>query len=261
MEVIYQLMDNLGLFLLVFARVVGMFVTAPVFNFNNIPINVKIGLSLIFTFIIFPILKIPENIIIDQIFLLVIASTKELITGMMIGFLCYLFLSCVYLAGHIIDMGIGFSMASVINPQDDSETPIMANLLYFMAILVFLAINGHHVLIRALVQSFDFIPLNALGINMFMIDKLIGILQITFIISFKVGAPVLAAIFITNVLLGILARTMPQMNVFVVGMPLKILIGLIVIIAISPIYVGFFEYIFDSMFENLKDFMSLVTKG
>ncbi len=255
------LLDYLGVFLLIFARVLGVFVTAPIFSYNNIPLYGKMGFSLFLAVTLLPLVNIPETLELGHFYIMLFASTKELITGMMIGFVCYLFLSCVYLAGHIIDMEIGFSIASVINPQDDTEIPVMANILYFMAILVLLLTNGHHTLIRGLVQSFEAIPLNGLHINIFMIDKIIGILITTFILSFKIAAPILAAIFITNVLLGILARTMPQMNVFVVGMPLKIFVGLIVIVMVIPLYPGFFEYIFDSMFENLKDFLSLVNRG
>lgn len=261
MEVVNYLLDYIGIFLLVFARVLGIFVTAPFFNYNSIPLYVKMGLSLFLAAILLPTVNIPEAIDLSHFYMLLYICAKELITGMIIGFICYLFLSCVYLAGHIIDMEIGFSIASVINPQDDTEIPVMANMLYFVAMLVLLLTNGHHILIRGLVQSFEMIPLNGLNVNIFMIEKLIGILITTFVISFKIAAPILAAIFITNVLLGILARTMPQMNVFVVGMPLKIFVGLIVMVMIIPLYVGFFEYVFDNMHENLKDFLSLVNRG
>ncbi|AOT68265.1 flagellar biosynthetic protein FliR [Geosporobacter ferrireducens] len=261
MEVMNYLLDYLGVFLLVFARILGIFVTAPIFNYNNIPLYGKMGFSLFLAVILVPMVNIPEALELSHFYIMLFISAKELMTGMMIGFICYLFLSSVYLAGHIIDMEIGFSIASVINPQDDTEIPIMANVLYFMATLMLLITNGHHTLIRGLVQSFNMIPLNGLNMNIFMIDKIISILITTFIISFKIAAPILAAIFITNVLLGILARTMPQMNVFVVGMPLKISVGLIVMVMIIPLYAGFFEYVFDSMFENLKDFLSLINRG
>ncbi len=261
MEVMNYLLDYLGVFLLVFARILGIFVTAPIFNYNNIPLYGKMGFSLFLAVILVPMVNIPETLELSHFYIMLFISAKELMTGMMIGFICYLFLSSVYLAGHIIDMEIGFSIASVINPQDDTEIPVMANVLYFMATLMLLITNGHHTLIRGLVKSFNMIPLNGLNMNIFMIDKIISILITTFIISFKIAAPILAAIFITNVLLGILARTMPQMNVFVVGMPLKISVGLIVMVMIIPLYAGFFEYVFDSMFENLKDFLSLINRG
>lgn len=257
----FLLLNNIGIFLLVFARVLGIFVSAPVFNQKNVPVYVKLGFSLIFSMIIFPVIKVPLNLELGNFYILLLMSVKELMVGIMIGFIGYLFFSLLYLAGRIADMQIGFAMVSVINPQDDTQIPLMGSFFYTMAILIFLSTNGHHVFIQSLKYSFDHIPLGGLRINIFMIDKLIEIMSVTFVISFKIAAPILISIFISNVLLGILARTMPQMNVFVVGMPLKILVGLVVIILVFPLYVGVFEHIFDLMFENIHEFINLMAKG
>ncbi|TCO79932.1 flagellar biosynthetic protein FliR [Marinisporobacter balticus] len=261
MEIAVRLLGHIDIFLLIFARILGIFVSTPVFSNKNVPSYIKIGVSLIITLILFPVINVPKNLVNDNFYSLSLNSTKELMTGIMIGFICYLFFSAIYLAGNIIDMQIGFSMASVINPEDDTQVPIMGSLFYIMAVLVFLSTNGHHTVIYALKYSFDSIPMGSLIVNAFMIDKLISILTTIFIVAFKMGAPILITIFISNILLGILARTMPQMNVFVVGMPLKILVGLMIIVLILPLYLGVFEHLFDNMFENLYDFINLVAKG
>lgn len=248
------------MFLLVFARVLGIFIIAPVFSHRNIPTYIKIGFSLVFTIIIIPVLPI-SFLPVDNFYSLFLLSGKEFITGMIMGFICYLFFSSVHVAGYLIDMQIGFAMASVINPQDDTQVPLMGNFFYMMAILVFLSINGHHTLIYGLKNSFDVIPLGSLSIHITMIDKLIGMLIYIFIISFKMSAPILVSIFISNILLGILARTMPQMNVFVVGMPLKILLGLIIIFLVLPLYIGIYEHIFDNMFNEFYNFLDIMIKG
>ncbi|QXM06135.1 flagellar biosynthetic protein FliR [Crassaminicella indica] len=261
MEIAFGLLEHIDVLLLIFSRVLGIFVSAPVLNHKNVPTYLKIGFSFITALILFPVIKVPTTLVNDHFYLLLVSSIKELLIGMMIGFICYLFYSSIYLAGTIIDMQIGFSMASVINPEDDTQVPLMGSLFYVMAVLVFLSINGHHTLIYALKYSFDSIPLGNLTINAFMVDKLIGILINTFVIAFKMGAPILVAILVSNMLLGILARTMPQMNVFVIGMPLKIIVGLMIIVLMIPLYVGVFENIFDHMFENLYEFLNLVSKG
>ncbi|WP_207642571.1 flagellar biosynthetic protein FliR [Inediibacterium massiliense] len=254
-------MDQIDIVLLVFARVIGIFVVAPVFSHNNIPPHIKIGFSLIISLVIFPFVKVPQDFIIGSFYSLLFISFKELVTGLMIGFICYLFFSSIYLVGSIIDMQIGFSMAEVMNPQDDTQVPLMGNLFYIMAILIFLSINGHHTLIYALKYSFTSVPLNSLVIHESMIEKIIEIMRSTFVIAFKMSAPILVTIFISNVVLGVLARTMPQMNVFIVGMPMKIFIGLIMILLMLPLYVGFFENIFAHMFESLYSFLNLVIRG
>ncbi len=257
-----MLLDQMGILLLIFARIVGMILTAPIFNQNNIPTYVKLGFSLIFAFVLLPIMKVPPDLQIVNFYELMLFGFKELILGMMIGFICYLFFTIVYIAGHMIDMEIGFSIASVLNPMDENEEiALSSNLIFTMAVLVFLSVNGHHKLIQALKQSFDIVPIGRLNINGMMIEKLISIFISIFVIAFKFSAPIIVAIFLTNVLLGILARTMPQMNVFVVGMPIKILLGMLVLFIVFPLYIGFFEYIFDTMFEHLWDLLHAIVKG
>ncbi len=261
MEIINQISNNSIFFLLILARIVGVFLSAPVFSHNNIPIYIKLGLCLFLAFIIFPFVKIPINFIEDNIYYFLLINIKELITGILLGFICYLFFSSIYLAGHMVDMDLGFSIANVIDPHNDTEIPLSANLFYMIAVLVFLAINGHHKLLYALKYSFDVIPLGAWHMNHLMLDQLIQILTDVFMIAFKMSAPVVVTIFLSNIFLGILARTMPQMNVFVVGMPLKMLIGFTVLFLIIPLYTGFYEYIFDTMFKNLQYFIKIITEG
>lgn len=258
-DIIYQLYNNLGVFFGIFARVIGFFVTVPIFSTNNIPTYVKIGLSLIISLIIFPVLTMP--VVSEEFLELFLLVAKELLTGIMLGFICYLFFSIVYLVGHIIDMEMGFAMANVINPEDETEIPLMANMFYMLAALIFLMINGHHFLLRGLVNSFEILPLGNLNFNYLMIDHLIYIITSVFVIAFKMAGPVLVAVFLSNILLGILARTMPQMNVFVVGIPLKILVGFIIMAIVIPLYGGVFEYIYDKMFESLNEFIITITKG
>ncbi|QEK12260.1 flagellar type III secretion system protein FliR [Crassaminicella thermophila] len=261
MEIISQLYNNVDVFILVFARIIGIFISAPFFNHKNIPIFIKIGFSLIFAIILFPVIKIQADLVNNNFYLLLLTSMKELLTGILIGFVCYLFFSLIYLTGSIVDMQIGFTMATVMNPQDNTQVPITGSMFYIMAMLVFLSINGHHTLIYALKYSFNNIALGSLSMNMLMVKKLIEILITTFNIAFKMSAPILISVFITNILLGILARTMPQMNVFVVGMPLKIGVGLMIIILVLPLYVSIFQNIFNDMIQNLYEFVNFMAKG
>ncbi len=260
-DIIYQLFSNIGGFLGIFSRVTGFLVTIPIFSTNNIPSYIKIGLSLLVSLIVFPTIEVAVPIAQTEFFQLMILIVKEILTGLILGFICYLFFSIVYLVGHIIDMELGFAMANVISPENETEIPLTANLLYMLASLIFLSINGHHSFFRGLISSFRLIPLGSLNINYLMIDKLISIVMNTFVIAFKMGGPVLVAIFLTNILLGILARTMPQMNVFVVGMPLKILVGFIIMAITIPLYGGVFEYVYDSMFEGLSEFITTIIRG
>lgn len=260
MEIIQQILNSMEVFLGIFARVTGFFMSAPILSNNNIPARMKIGFSVFLSFIIFPMVQ-PISQTNDHIITLLIYVGKESVTGILLGFVCYLFFSIVFLAGHIVDMELGFSMGSVINPADETEIPLMANFFYMMAALVFFATNGHHTFIMGLVNSFRILPLGGLNFNYLMIDNLISIIMSTFVLSFKIVGPVIVSIFLSNILLGILARTMPQMNVFDVGIPFKILVGLLIMFMILPLYAGVFEYVFDRMNDNLNDFIFLMIRG
>jgi flagellar biosynthetic protein FliR len=177
------------------------------------------------------------------------------------GFVSLLVLNSIYVAGVIVDRNIGFSIVNVLSPQDESEMPITANLYYTMAIMVFLITNSHHILIKAILHSFKTVPLGFNASNLLFLNKVIDILQTSFILGFKIASPIIITIFITNILLGILSRSIPQMNVFIVGMPLKILIGLVTMFIILPLYFGIFSNIFSMMFEYIKNFINSVPKG
>lgn len=261
LETIELLINNIDSFFGILSRITGFFIAVPIFSNNNIPQYTKIGFSFILALIVFPIINDPHQFINESLLGLFLFIFKELALGIILGFICYLFFSVVYLAGHIVDMELGFSIASVINPEDESEIPLMANLFYMIAALIFFSINGHHLFIKGIVDSFRVVPLGSLSFNLLMVETITGIVVNSFIIAIKMSGPVLVSIFLSNILLGIFARTMPQMNVFDVGIPLKILVGLIILLIILPLYDGVFEFLFNKMYKNLTDFLITIIKG
>ncbi|MBF8983080.1 flagellar type III secretion system protein FliR [Lutibacter sp. B2] len=261
MEITFKLVNNIDILILIFIRIIGMFVAAPIFRQRSIPTYTKIGLAFIIAVIIFPVIDVSTKVDNRDFFILFLNVIKESLTGIMMGYMCYIYYTAIYLAGYLIDMQIGFSMATVLNPQDEAQIPLMGNFFYIIATLVFLSINGHHTLIYALKYSFNSVPIGSVGINITIIELLINILSSTFIIAIKMAGPIIVSIFVTNVALGILARTMPQMNIFMVGMPLKVLVGLAILILTGSLYVGVYEHIFGKMFDSLYYFMNVLTKG
>lgn len=246
------------IFLLIFFRISGIFLLTPVFGTNNIPRSIKIGFCIFLTYIAFPLVTYTNEILIEDFITLFFYMTSEFLVGLIFGFISLLILNSVYIAGVIVDRNIGFSIVNVINPQDESEIPISANLYYTIAIMVFLITDAHHILIKAILHSFKTIPIGYKFVNLLFLDKVIELINASFIIGFKMAAPIMITIFITNVLLGILSRAMPQMNVFIVGMPLKIFIGLITVLVVLPLYFKIFENIYDIMFDSIKSIINSV---
>ena len=252
-----MLLNNVELFLLVFVRMTGLFVTAPIFGRKNIPVYLKIGFSFTTAILMASVIKVDHIIATDSFLIYAGYIIKEFIVGVVIGYVAYIVFTSIYVAGQIIDMQIGFGMVNVYDPISNIQVPVTANLYFILAMIIFLVTNGHHVLIKALFQSFNLVPLGTAGIGPKMLDNIIGVFQQLFSIGFRIAAPIVAAVLITDVVLGIISKTIPQMNVFILGMPLKILIGLIIIMITIPAFIYIVTMLTDNInieiFKFIKD--------
>lgn len=255
MNLFDYIFKNYITFIFVFSRLIGLILIAPIFSRKNIPNYTKI------TFVFFTTLIIINNIELDFDYFnqleFIIVLLREILIGFLIGFISYLYFVIFLLAGEIIDMQVGFSMVKLFDIQNNSRISIMGNFYYIIALLFFLSINGHHILIKCLYTSFEVIPIGTFTINEQIVINLLVSLKEVFIISFKLSSPILAVIFLTNVFLGILSRTVPQMNVFVIGMPIKILIGLLIIFIVLPIYSTALGNIFSNLYYKIISFIGV----
>lgn len=261
MDILQKFINNQQAFLLVFARIIGIIVAVPFFRDKMVFRNIKIMLAFLIAIIIYPNLQIEKIIEHNTFIIFSMSLTKEGIIGISIGMVAYLYYTVLYLSGFIIDLQMGFSMASVISPQEDGQIPLTANFFTLILVLVFLSTNAHHRVIRAMVDSFNYIPLESSLNGSVFLELMIKIFTGSFIIAFKIASPIIVSVFLANILLGILARTMPQMNVFVVGMPLKILVGLGVLVILLPTYMGVYSNIIEKMFESMYEFLTTLARG
>jgi flagellar biosynthetic protein FliR len=253
-NIIQLLLDKYEIFLIVFVRTSGIFIVSPFFSSQNIPNTVKAGLTFFISIILTLVLDVDVNSLEINAFQLIV---KELMVGITIGFICYLFLSAFYTMGQIIDMSMGFGMVNVIDPQNRIQVPLMGNFYYILAFLILLGINGHHVIIKALVDSYKFLPVGSFEFNENVALFLVELLSRIFAIGFMLSTPIIISIFLVDLILGILVRTIPQMNVFVVGLPLKILAGLIVMIITIPIFNTVVSDIINLMSDKVYEFFKM----
>lgn len=253
--------NNLELFLLVFVRMTGLFVTAPIFGRGNIPAYFKIGFAFTTALLMTNVIQVGNIIETDNFMIYALYIIKEFIVGIIIGFVAYAVFTSIYIAGQIIDMQIGFGMVNVIDPLSNIQVPVTANLYYMLAMLIFLATNGHHMLIKALYQSFDIVPLGSAIIGPQMKDNILVVFKNMFSMGVKIAAPILAAIIIADVVLGIISKTIPQMNVFVLGMPLKIFIGLVIILITIPAFIYIVTSLTDDMNIEIYKFLKSMVPG
>lgn len=222
---------------LIFLRISSALVSAPFFGNKVIPVVTKVFISMVISYIIF--LSTDHSAIKDTPtgWLLLIYSFKEIITGLIIGFAIHFVFFGVSYAGTLIGFEIGLNLAEVFNPSEEVNSNIIGELLYYSAIMIFLLINGHHYLIKALQQSF-----NIIGIGMFsfpepLYQTMVKLAGSVFIIAVKIATPIIVSFFLINIAEGIISRMIPNMQVFFVTQPLKVGLGLLMLGLISPVFI------------------------
>jgi len=250
-------------FLLIFCRITSFFVVAPVLSTRGVPPTFKIGLGFFVSLLVYLTYGASESVDTGAAYLLLIV--REVLAGLLLGFVAYLFFSVVQTAGAFIDLQMGFGMANIIDPVTGTSAPMMGNFKYMLLTLIFLSLNGHHYLLSALMRSYEWIPLdNRLFARMAdgsAADFLARAFSETFLLALQLSAPIVVAMFLTDVGLGFLAKTAPQYNVFVIGMPIKILVGFLILILLIPGFTALFGSLFADMFEALESLLNLLSRS
>jgi flagellar biosynthesis protein FliR len=246
----YAYLDAL---LLILVRVLGMMLVMPFLSNRNIPANTKIGLAFFFSVIMINVIPIDIQVSSADIVNYGIVVAKEFFAGWLIGFSAYFVFTILSLAGQFVDAEIGFSMVNVFDPMSQTQITITGNFYYFLFLLFFLITRSYYFLFRGLKTSFILIPLGQMQLSSYLYDTVIEYFQTVLLISIQIAAPIFFVMLVTNVVLGVLARTVPQLNMFVIGFPIKILLGLIVLFLTL--------YLFDNVAEIIiNQFITLMDK-
>ena len=246
--------DHAAVFLLMLTRCSGIFMIAPFFGSLNIPVTIRAAAAFAFTLVLFPVVDGLGTVAAPPSVWAFAGSSQELSTAfvLLIGFIAYVCFSAIHMAGKVMDMQVGFAVVNVMDPTSGQQIPLIGSLLYNLGIVVFLVTNGHHVIITALVESFRMVPLAAMQPNLSLTMLLVDFTNGIFVTGMKIAMPVTFAILLVNVALGILARTMPQMNIFVVGIPLQLMVGVGVLSMLLPFYVMFLDVLFNEMYGKIS---------
>jgi len=242
-------LQKADIFLLVFIRIISFLMIVPFFSGKNIPRQTKIIFAFFLSISAFWNVDSTRNILSTSLIQYSFIIFKEFLIGWILGFLVYIIFSVFYLAGQLIDFQIGFSMVSVFDPLSQIQVPITGNLYYLISIVILVILDAHHYLIKALVYSFNLLPIGETYINISIYQQFIDVITEIFILSIKIASPIIATIFIINIALGILVRVVPQMNMFVVGVPIKIVVGILVLIVFNPVLSNVIDYVINLMNE------------
>ncbi|KIL47732.1 flagellar biosynthetic protein FliR [Jeotgalibacillus campisalis] len=256
-----ELYPRLTILLLLLARVSAFFVVMPLFSHRTIPPMHRLGFALILSWMMYYTIDVePFEINGDYILLII----KEAVVGLFIGLIAYIVLSAIQIAGGFIDFQMGFAMANVIDPQTGAQSPLMGQYLYTIALLLLLYLDGHHLILDGIFYSYQFVPIDQVSIgfdNPAAPEFVIKAFAAAFIIAFQIAAPVIATLFLVDVALGIVARTSPQFNIFVIGFPIKITVAFIILIITMGVTFQVIQRLFDLLFVVMRDMMTILGGG
>jgi len=243
------------IFILVLIRMTGLFLISPIFGRRNIPAYMKIGFSLLLSYIVLSGKILPLEFEITGWIQLIYCVMKELLVGFIIGFITPLAFSAVWTAGQILDNQIGFGIINVIDPQNNIQVPLMANFHNMLALLLFFTVDGHHKLIQIIFNSYDVVPLGTGIMTERLSAGMIRLFADSFLLAVRIAIPIIAASVLSVIAFGLLARVVPQINIFIIEIPFKIFIGLVVLIVIVPVIVESYNNIFSNMFDDITSML------
>ncbi len=243
---------------LIFVRFGATVLLIPLFGARNIPIRVKVLFTLMMAFVFFVSDSYTVGFDIARFEVFAVAIIFEIINGLMLGVVVLIIMNAIYIAGFLIDMGMGFSMANVVSPTSEAQVPVTANYFYILAMILFVLTNAHHSVILGFTRTLQKTPLGSLAFSPLHVEGYLELIKETFVIGFQMALPMITVIFVANIILGLLSKAMPGLNVFIVGMPFKILIGITVLLLMLPLSVTALVEILKRTFDYIDRVVQLM---
>ncbi|NEU29358.1 flagellar type III secretion system protein FliR [bacterium LRH843] len=253
-----EFVNMLPAFLLIFVRVLAFFAVLPIYSHRTIPTSFKIGMALFLAWTMVFTLEQPV-IAIDAAYYLIVI--KEILVGLLVGLLATILLYAIQVAGGFIDYNMGFMIANVVDPQTGAQSPLMGGYLYTFALLFLLLVNGHHLLLDGIFYSYQFVPMEQVLLPLGdekIVQYAAKTLSSMFIIAFQMAFPIVGSLFLVDIGLGMVSRAVPQMNVFVVGMPLKIIVGFLLLTVFMGVFFMVVRKLFDQVIVAMRTLLQLL---
>lgn len=250
---------DLELFLLIFVRVASFVYIAPFFSMSNTPSRVRVGLAFFISVLLYQ--TGPEQeAAYDTLTGYTIIVMKEAVTGFLIGFGANLCTAVVSFAGQIADMEMGLSMASLFDPATKQQTTITGVYYNYMVLLLLMISGMHRYLLKALAETYELIPINgAVFHNDALLQALITFMGDYIIVGFRICLPIFAVMIILNAVLGILAKVSPQLNMFAVGIQMKVLVGFCVLFVTTAMLPDAAGFIYEQMKRMVVSFVRVMS--
>jgi len=248
-------------FVLLLFRVGGLVISSPVFGRINVPSRVKIGLVVSISFLFFTVF--PQTTVLQYSTLLgfLVVCVGELLLGIALAFVTNIFFTLTFTAGQLIDMQIGYGIVNVYDAQNNTQIPMIGNVLNLMLLIVFFLVDGHQQLVRIVYITVERMPIGTLVFTRDIGYAALEVFIRSFLLGVMMALPIIASGLTLEIILGVIMRMVPQIHMFVVGVPLKMLIGLLVLSATLPMFGGFSSTIFREMFSGIEKVFDAFRSG
>ena len=228
---------------LIFARIIGFLVQAPIWGSKHINGKVKIGFAAVFAMILFPHVPLPRELSGGPvIFILLIFA--QVTVGLAIGWTAFLAMATAQFGGEMLDIQMGLSSAAANDPSSKGTINLIRRLQFYLAMLLYMIMDGHHILLKAVAKSFEIIPLTGTRISGTLVKEMIHMAGQILHVGVQIALPALGALFMVQIALGIMARVAPQMNVFMLSFPLNIMVGMTLLSSSVPLLAVVYSKIF-----------------
>lgn len=257
MDLTYFGTQKIILFLLILIRTAGIFTLTPIFGGNQTPMQVKLATALALTIVFLPLAKPPAELP-DGVFGLGLVAGREALVGLAIGFVVNMIFSAIETAGHIVDVNAGFALATVVDPVNGQNSALAARMHSLLAGLLFFATNSHHLLLKGLADSFNIAPVGQIAMTTAVAGGIFELFSMLFMVAVRIAAPVIAAVFLADLALAIAARVVPQMNVLIVGFPLKLGVGIAGMIVALPVIAAGCTGLFGDTYGQITSVLRLM---
>ena len=245
-------LQQLEFFLMIVVRMAGFIYTAPFFGLRNVPLRVKTGLTIALAVVMFYVLPY-EPLEYAGVIGFALLVVEETLCGLILGFVANICYQILAFSGQILDMEIGFSMVNEMDPVTSAQVTVSGNMYSYAVMLMMMITYMHHYLLDALIDTYALVPIGKAAINPMIYSVVVELIGQYFVLGFRIVLPVFAAMLIVNSVLAILARVAPQLSMFVIGIQLKVFVGLAVMVVMIKMIPGIASLIFDKMLEVMRE--------
>ncbi len=223
-------------FALVMLRMAAFVFSAPLLSSTNVPIPLKVMFAVLLSVVLVPAANVITTNLVVASENIILLALREVFIGLFLGFLMRMFFFTINIAGELISISMGLASAQVFNPALGTQTNVMEQIKSIVATLLFLGFNGHHFFLMGMAQSLDLLPIGIAGFNPNAFASASVAAETAFVLGLKMAAPVVVAVFIANLSMGVLGRAVPQINVLVTSLTVTISVGVVVMILAMPLF-------------------------